>query len=102
MGAYGYLDEAFPGLQFGLDSHANMPGAKAQEVIQFGWPVFGFPGALDLVYAGHIDLSTLTLSAGLSASNVFNVQISVAFPVWLGNSGSGPAVSLASAVARSR
>jgi hypothetical protein len=87
MSAYGYLDEALAGLMYGLDSHTNMPSGKAQEVIQFGWPVFGFPGALDLIYGGHIDESLLTLASGLSTSNVFNVQISVAFPAQYQNSG---------------
>lgn len=73
MGAYGTLDQALPGLQYGLDIKVRT--GIAQEAIAFGKAIFGHAGTEDKVYGAHFDRSTLTLNADLVASNVYTVVI---------------------------
>lgn len=73
MGAYGTLDQALPGLQFGLD--VKVRTGIAQEAIAFGKAVFGHVGTEHKVYASHFDRSTVTLDADLIASNVYTLTI---------------------------
>jgi hypothetical protein len=72
---YGNLDQAFPGLQVGMDSQEKVESGIAQEVINFGAPVAGFVGEEDKVYNFHADKATVTLDADLVASNKYTVTI---------------------------
>lgn len=73
MGAYGTLDQALPGLQFGLD--VKVRTGIAQEAIAFGKAIFGHTDVENKVYGAHFDRSTITLDADLVASNVLTLTV---------------------------
>lgn len=75
MNLYGNLDQAFPGLQVGLDSNEKVESGVAQEKINFGAPVAGFVGEEQKVYNFHQDKATVTLDADLVASNRLSITI---------------------------
>lgn len=73
MSAYGTLDEAIAGLQFGLNPQ-NESGV-AQEDIPLGGAVMGYPGDFNKVYAPHQDKVNTLLDGDLVASNVLTTTI---------------------------
>lgn len=75
MDLYGNLDQAFPGLQVGMDSNEKVESGVAQEVIDFGAPVAGFVGEEEKIYNFHQDKAIVTLSGVLVASNVIKLTI---------------------------
>ncbi len=75
MDLYGNLDQAFPGLQVGMDLNERVESGVAQEKINFGYPVAGFVGEEEKVYNFHRDQASLTLSGVLVTSNVYTVTI---------------------------
>jgi hypothetical protein len=96
---YGGLDQAFPGLQTGLDSQEKIGSGVGQEIINFGAPVFGFVGEEDKVYNAHQDKVTLTLDGDLVAENKYTVVVNdVTVEVTYGGSHAATMTALINAI----
>jgi hypothetical protein len=78
MPAYGNTDSAFPGLELGYLDDMDIDTGIVQEPngIPFGAAVFALGGQSNQVFGGHIDKVSSLLSAALSASNVWTLQVS--------------------------
>ena len=76
MSQYGDLDQALPGLLYGLDHLVDTGLAVAP--IEFGAPVYGSKGEADTVGPLVNDKSTLGFSADFSASNVVAGTVTIA------------------------
>lgn len=73
MSAYGNMDAAIAGLQYGLDP--RIESGYAQETIAYGKPVFGYQNVEGKVWGAHRDKATLTMAGDLVTSNVITTTI---------------------------
>ena len=78
MGAYNNPDAGLPGLEIGFDVKADIDTGICQEPngIPFGSAVFSLKGAPNQCWQPHIDQVSSLLSAALSTSNVWTLQVS--------------------------
>ena len=69
MSAYGTLDQAFPGLKYGLESRVASKTVKETNGIDFGMPLFGYEGNDNDVYLFKNDSSQTVFDADFVTSN---------------------------------
>jgi hypothetical protein len=98
MGAYGNTDIAFPGLELGYLDDMDVDTGIVQEPngIPFGAAVFALGGQPNQVWGGHIDKLSSLLSAALSASNVWTLQVSFTTSGTTGSLAGGTTLTTAS------
>lgn len=77
MGAYGNIDQAFPGLLFGLNARRKIETWKAIEEIGFGIPVFGYAEDELNMYPARQDIGIITLDADFVADNVITTTLTI-------------------------
>lgn len=77
MPAYDNLNQAFPGLLFGLNARRKIETWKAAEEIGFGIPIFGYEGDELNGYMAKQDVGIITLDADLVTDNVITTTFTI-------------------------
>ena len=77
MPAYDNLNQAIPGLLFGLNARRKIETWKATEEMGFGIPVFGYEGDELNGYPAKQDMGIITLDADLVTSNVITTTFTI-------------------------
>lgn len=76
MSAYDYIDQARPGLLYGIDNLVEGGWAcKPSAGIEFGYPVFTYVGDEKDLYTFKNDTGTFVLDADLITANVVNITV---------------------------
>lgn len=77
MGAYENLDQAFPGLLFGLNARRVIGTWRAAEEIGFGIPAFGYVGDELNMYTAKQDIGIITLDADFVLDNTITTTLTI-------------------------
>lgn len=77
MAAYGNIDQAFPGLLFGLNARRQIETWRATEEMGFGIPVFGYVGDALNMYPAKQDIGIITLDADFVLDNVITTTLTI-------------------------
>jgi len=75
MGAYGTIDNAIRGLQYGLNGRKESYACKEILGIEFGDAVFGYVGEVVGAYKFYNDTSKLVFDGDFVASNVITITV---------------------------